>query len=165
MEKWLNRFANAAVVAIAVTAVLAIASPRREPDAKLLARYKEGDRIELQQVKTSGPTLLIVTRSTCGFCTNSMPFYKTLADLPVIWLATGEDSETNRRYLLANGVKADTVMTVQEASVTKVGGTPTIILIDGQGFIQREWLGLLGPEQQREVREELQRTIARKSFP
>jgi hypothetical protein len=93
MSRRLEVLANAAflIVCVMVTAVLgrqliwpnapiAAGAPAR-PAPTPRPVYQPGERIELAGVDftKSDKTLLLVIRSTCKYCTESMPFYKGLA--------------------------------------------------------------------------------------
>ncbi len=155
MDKWLNRLAHVAVLAIAVAALVAVFRPQSPAATQVRLPYQPGEKLGLGEVALSAPTLLIATRSTCGFCTDSMPFYRTLTQVPIIWVAVGEDTTTNLNYLASHGLKADNVFGAGQVGLSRVDGTPTIVLVDEEGVVIRVWLGLLAPEGQDDVRSTL----------
>lgn len=155
MDKWLNRLGQVAMVAIAAAALVAVFRPQPNLAPRSVTGYEPGDKIDVRNMPLSGPALLIATRSTCGFCTESIPFWRTRSGVPIVWLAVGEDVSTNRKYLLANGLEANFVLALDEARVTKVTATPTLILIDKNGTVIKAWVGSLGSSAQDDVRSRL----------
>jgi hypothetical protein len=81
-----------------------------------------------------------------------MPFYRSISGVAIVWLAATEGATTNREYLMANGVKVDRVLSAEEAGVTRIRGTPTLILLDVDGVVRNAWLGALGPKEEEQVR-------------
>lgn len=140
------------MLAIAVAALVAVFRPQPTRETRAAGGYQPGEAVDIRKIPVRGPTLLIATRSTCGFCTDSIPFWRTLAEFPIVWLAVGEDPTTNRKYLLDQGLQAEHVTTLADAGATKIGSTPTILLIDKDGVIKRVWVGLLAAEEQADVR-------------
>jgi hypothetical protein len=170
MSRRLEVLANAAflVVCVMVTAVLgrqlvwpaapAAASAPARPAPAPRPVYQPGERIELAGVDftKSDKTLLLVIRSTCKFCTESMPFYKDLAGG---WASTSnvrivavspDDIPVSEAYLGQYAVKLTDVIKIP-LSALKVRGTPTAILVDRSGVIKQMWPGLLDEIRQKEV--------------
>lgn len=155
MDKWLNRFANIAVILIALAAVLTVIQrfvPRQ--DISAVPAYRPGERIAINGLSVAGPTLLIGTRSSCRYCTESLAFYRRLqevADVKKVWVAAGEDISANKAYLQSNGLMAEVVLSADAAGLTKLSSTPTLILLDRTGTIVDVWIGKLGAESEGEV--------------
>src|SRR5262245_56767826 len=152
MDRWLNRLAQLAMVVIAVTALVVVLRSPSKPSPQVVSAYQPGDRIDLRKLPVSGPALLIATRSTCGFCTESISFWRTITGASIVWLAVGEDASTNREYLLAHGLKADHVLALGDAGIAKVSATPTVIFVDGDGRVIKAWVGLLDSNEQDDLR-------------
>ena len=155
MDKWLNRLGQVAMVAIAVAALIVVLRPESRPSPQAPEGYKRGDRIDLSKIPLNGPTLIVATRSTCNFCRESVPFWRTIDGTPIVWLAVGEDASTSRSYLIANGLMPDRVITVGDAGMTKVSATPTMILLDQSGLVIDVWVGMLGSDAQAAVQSRL----------
>lgn len=108
-----------------------------------------------------GRTLLLVLSMDCPQCTRSTPFYSRLTrehlkeartrSVAVLPQAVAE----GRRYLSEHGVVADEV---RQAAPLSVGapGTPTLMLLDGDGVVTDAWVGELSPERESEVLARLQ---------
>jgi hypothetical protein len=101
-------------------------------------------------------TLVMFVRSTCHFCTESMPLYQALirerqsqTKLSIIAAAT-ERPETTSAYLSAYHVAVDLVI-----PVTAPTGTPTLVLVDQHGVIRRVWVGKLDSTGEQNLRSAL----------
>lgn len=71
------------LVCLAVTGEVASNLYRRHTSARLIVAYKAGDVVkETPDLKLSraSRTLLLVTASTCHFCSDSMPFYRQIVN-------------------------------------------------------------------------------------
>ena len=131
--------------------------------------YRIGDALPLgnYDFAAAPATLVLAVRSSCKFCTESMPFYGRLAhDLhdtnPKIQIvAVSTDSEeVLTKYFESNNVQAPVIRTVT-AEQLRISGTPTILLVDGSGVIQGTWIGLLKPDQHAVVLSEVRRVSKR----
>ena len=96
---------------------------------------------------SSSHTLLLALRNGCHFCEESMPFYRTLAELKkegrlnVNLIAVFPDSaETAQGVLRAQNVDVPAISGVTLADL-KVGGTPTLILTNNTGKVEQYWVG------------------------
>jgi peroxiredoxin len=171
MRITLERITNAALI---VTCLLTI--------AVLGARYiraapTSGDLSQLlpfavgQQMKDiadvsydqSAATLVLYAKSTCPYCSESMPFYRQLLDLPAaktnqarLVVASAEPAVTVRAYLQEYGVKPDKIAT---SAATRP--TPTLVLVDRKGTIRGMWIGKQKPEAERDVVSRLNTLTAR----
>ena len=126
------------------------------------AVYKPGDRFENipgLTLSNSGPTLVMWVQSRCHFCTESMPFYKTLmaeharARIVVIGV---EPVDVLQKYLSDHMLIPDQIVSVPQRSV-KLAGTPTLVLVGADGVVRSVWPGKL-PDAAAEV--EVRRRVA-----
>lgn len=101
-------------------------------------------------------TLLLALSAKCHFCTESADFYKRLAeakaqrnDIRMIAVLPQEVA-AGQAYLDRLGVKVDEV---RQSPLDAVGatGTPTLIMVDGDGTATEMWLGKLPPDKETEV--------------
>jgi hypothetical protein len=144
----LETVVNVAMLATCVLASSAIIyklraeSPRSSPEP-----FKVGahiDHIAAGAYSGSPYTLIMYVRSTCHFCTESMPFYRTLVHDHVgtgnlrLVVAAGEPAETSRSYLAGHQVSVDDIL-----SVSTGVPTPTLVLVDRNGVVRKVWLGRL----------------------
>ena len=104
----------------------------------------------------NGRTLLLVLSRDCRYCTESAPFYRSLAretggrqDVRLIAVFPQEVAE-GRKYLEDLGVSVHEVRQAAP-STTGAGGTPTLILVDGGGVVKNSWVGKLAAPEESEV--------------
>jgi|SRR5882724_7249490 len=102
-------------------------------------------------------TLILAIREGCVYCKNSVPFYKRLSDLReksqmrAAFLAVMPDSrETGSQFLTANNIGVDGMYSLPLSDI-KVSGTPTLLLLDNQGRIEKAWVGQLPAAQENAV--------------
>jgi len=158
VDKWLNRFGQVAVIAIAVAAATVVLRPAVNQRSKRESGLEIGDRVDVSRLSLSVRTLLIATRSTCGYCVDSVPFYRTLSGVPIVWIAVGEDIGTNRQFLLGNGISPERLVTPAVAGLPETLPTPTIVVVDPGGMVMKTWVGSLEPGAQHEVYEVIGRS-------
>lgn len=153
------------VVAILVSVVLVknFLLPRKDgPNTE--PQVAVGTRLSVPGVDwaRNGRTLMVVLSTNCRFCTASAPLYQQIAQerakredvrMIAVFPQTVEDSQ---KYLNNLGVVVDEVKQVAPA-VVGAKGTPTLILIDGTGTVQKVWVGKLPPDKESEVLNELRR--------
>jgi peroxiredoxin len=171
MTRRLEVLANAAflIVCVMVTAVLGrqlvwptapavVAGAPSRPAPAPRPVYQPGERIELAGVDftKSDKTLLLVIRSTCKYCTESMPFYKGLAGNRVLKSnvrivgVSPDEIPVSEAYLGQYQLKLSGVVKIPLGAL-KVRGTPTAILVDRNAVIKQVWPGLLDEVRQQEV--------------
>jgi len=120
--------------------------------------YQAGQRLtgtSALSFKAAPKTLILVTASTCHYCSESMPFYQHLRGLAQssgvrMVAVTAEKVDLNRDYLSRNGVTVDSVVSDVDAKV-RVAATPTLILVGSDGTILQSWIGKLNPKQEKDV--------------
>ena len=101
---------------------------------------------------------MLAISSTCHFCSDSAPFYKTLLqnkkDTRVVAVLP-QSVEEGKSYLQRLGVSVDEV---RQLPLNKIGvhGTPTLILIDTSGSVKNSWVGKLPTEKEADVVKHLQ---------
>lgn len=103
--------------------------------------------------KQSSQTLVLAVSSTCHFCSESAPFYKTLAsnkgDTRIVAVLP-QSVEEGRKYLNKLGVAVDDIRQVRLNEIG-VSGTPSLVLVDNSGVVKNLWLGKLSVEKERIV--------------
>lgn len=148
-EMWIGAAACAlALLAGAASQKVASGPAGRTPDAQ----FAIGAFIDVPEAYTPHTTALIATRSTCRFCSRSMPFYRSLAGLSVLWVAAGENAAVNRRYLEGNGIRPNVVLEHSDAGLNNLDATPTVIVVNSDRRVVGAWRGLLSVREQDEVR-------------
>jgi hypothetical protein len=153
MKSVFARIVDVSIALSCVTVAGLLIEQRFFPEAPSVAKppssQLEGRRLEAIPGLTfadARQTLLIVTRSTCRYCEDSVPFWKRLvesqradtASLRIVAVAD-EPIETSREYLRRHGLAIDNVVSAR----VPTGGTPTLILVDSQGVARKVWLGMI----------------------
>ncbi len=150
----LSQLADGATIAVAVAILVLVGSQFRPSGVagmseSELVEFRAGDVLDLD-----GRTLLMVLRSDCRFCQQSMPFYRRLLerdsqDVEIVVVAPPFDAGIEG-YLASEGITPDSVMFVQRDTLP-VQGTPTLLLVDGDGMVTHAWIGLLDAEREADV--------------
>lgn len=105
-------------------------------------------------------TLILFQRSTCQFCTQSMPLYATLAQMIdrnriQFVSASAEDRAVSERYLQQYNVSPDVVVQLNPSVAYPIEGTPTVVLVDKDGTVRDSWVGLLDSQGEKDVKHAL----------
>lgn len=104
-----------------------------------------------------GHTVVLALRTSCEYCTRSVPFYRDLLDtyreseVVHITAVFPDDAGVATAYLRVQQLEVPAV-TDQPLAALKVVGTPTVLILDSQGRILRAWVGLLPREGEAEVK-------------
>jgi len=161
----LEKVANIAIVIACVAVVGQVGlGMLKTKTAHTAAPYLPGslirDTAELG-LKTAHRNVILVTRSTCHFCTESMPFYETLisearASGVRVVAATAEDLNTNRAYLASHGVMVDAVISDYGNKIS-ASSTPTVILVGNDSKVVGAWKGKLQPGKEKELLDAVRR--------
>jgi hypothetical protein len=122
----------------------------------------QGTRLELPGVQWNErpQTLVMVLRKDCQFCSASATFYRRLLEetarlhVPVI-AALPDEPAASQEYLRHIGIAVPDVRHVSLHSLG-VGATPTLVLVDAHGAVERSWVGQLPAAREAEVLRSLQ---------
>jgi len=159
VQRKLDVLANVAtVVACCIVSYVLLTRSAAPPMSS--ADYKAGEQMDkLRDVDYSqaAQTLVMFVRSSCHFCTESMPFYERVAishahtsgHLHIVAL-TGEPVETTAKYLADHSVAIDQVVPI-DSNGSRFTGTPTLVLVDRNGTVTHAWRGKLNEEREREL--------------
>lgn len=155
----LEVFANIAIILVAVLIGVVfiksyVLADRAQPQPRNLA----GTKVSLPGIDwaKNGQTMLLVLQEGCHFCSESAPFYKQLlketatsGKVQLIAVLPQEVDES-RRYLSELGL---TVQEVKQTPLNSLGvtGTPTLLLVNGEGVVTNSWKGKLPVEKESEV--------------
>lgn len=108
-------------------------------------------------VEQSARSVLLYLNSGCRYCTESIPFYVRLSQLPSVKIArfrvvvlTDEPTDVIASYLGHYGIKASAIVKARDAGV-RLPGTPSVLVVDRNGHVLGSWFGWLAQEQQAEV--------------
>ena len=152
----MRRAADAVTILVGVVALFVIVGrslPPEVPTLDVVEQHLDPSIVDVD-FATAEATLIMVLRSDCPYCQESMPFYRRLlerntADLQVVVAAPTRDTGIND-YLASEGVNPDSVVLVEEGALP-VPGTPTLLLVDGEGLVTHAWIRLLNAEREEEV--------------
>ncbi len=162
LQKRAEVAANIAIVVVAV--VLCVVLVKRfvldkpDPGPRQAAnQLAAGDKVPvgMEWVK-GGQTVLLVLQKGCRYCTESAPFYQRLiketanrSDVKVIAVLPQPVAE-GKQYLDEIGVSIADIRQISPGDI-RVGGTPTIVLVDENGVAINVWKGKLPPDREAEV--------------
>jgi len=168
MKNWTRKIEILANIAILLVAVLLgvvlvkkylLTKDHAETAPKLVA----GTKMNVPGVDWSrnGQTLVFVLQKGCHFCTESAPFYQRLVketaglgNVHPVALLPQEIPEA-KKYLEEIKVPIDDVKQASSSSLG-VGGTPTLILVNGAGVVVDVWEGRLPANEESKVLNRLQ---------
>lgn len=168
LTKKIEMMANIAIIVVALLIVAVLTRqylfPKQSPNPTAQSAAprapKTGDAVALSGVpwQQNGKTLLLAVSPTCRFCTESAPFYRRLVekrgDARLIALVPQTVGE-GQSYMKNLGVDISDVRQVSFDDLA-VSGTPTLILVNGDGKVAETWVGALKPETENEVLSRLQ---------
>jgi hypothetical protein len=153
--KRLETVANVAVVIAAVVLVLFLGHQewlRYHSPQNASARALVGRTVHLPGVQfpPRSKTLIVAITTNCHFCRDSEPFYKELAGksasrMVAVLPQPQSEAEQYVHQAIAPGVQ------VVSTSLDSLGvsATPTLLLLDDSGRVEKAWVGKLdGPGQQ-----------------
>jgi len=102
-------------------------------------------------------TLVLALNTNCHYCQDSLPFYQKLAqaqgsgseDLELV-AAFPNDAKQVRKFTRDEPLPIKSVSSVA-FDKWHVAGTPTLLLVDAQGRVERTWVGILTARQELEL--------------
>jgi thioredoxin-related protein len=155
--RWIEITANIAIIVVAVAIVLVFTknffSGSKEQPRSIVA----GVRLNQQPINwpASKKNLVLVLSTTCHFCKESSRFYEQLVkDCRNVHTRTiaffPQPQDQAQAYLKSEGVDVDEVVRVDFHQL-QIGGTPTLVLVDDHGTVQKVWLGKLNDMKEKEV--------------
>lgn len=162
LKSYLEVATNIAVllVALAVLSTFAWNYFGRSPAPQLQAGFQKGQtfaQVPGVSYNSSPQTLLIAMSTRCHYCIESLPFYKQLAaaqrtsgrETHVVTIFPNQEAEV-RQYVQQNKLDLETVAGV-DLEALNISGTPTAVLIDGNGKIRDFWLGKLPQDKEQQI--------------
>jgi thiol-disulfide isomerase/thioredoxin len=170
----LEATANAAIVLTCAMAIAVVAARfignRHSSDSELKAKgvLTTGETLPISVVDTAflrqaDETLLIYGKSECTFCKASAPFYERLSHdiratssgrMQLGWLTTDTVGTAEEYLRLTNTLVAHTFTISQDQSrLLRLPGTPSLVLVNSRGTVQRVWVGALDESHEQEVRQ------------
>ena len=115
-----------------------------------------GSRVDLAGEHWAGENLVLAVSTTCHFCSASAPFYQRLipaayAQGVKVVAVLPQVAEEAKPYLAHLGLPAGYDTVQAQLSSLDVHGTPTLLLVDSRGLVQKAWVGELPPAQEQDV--------------
>lgn len=145
-----------------------LASPVAAPGRP--APLQPGTKVDLHQAlkpNRAQGSLVLALSTNCQYCTDSMPFYRTLAALDVvsdgrIQLAAVslQPEEQMRAYLESHQIAVRPVVLFRDSGLA-IRGTPTVVLVDRSGTVVNSWAGQLQPAEEAALVREVQALASR----
>lgn len=108
---------------------------------------KVGDKMDLVGVPIGNKTLVAAVSQVCSFCEKSYPFYRALQEKADFRLIVAREPLD---YFYERGFAKNTVY-IADFKKLNISGTPTLVLLDSSGKIQKVWQGFLSLEKEKEV--------------
>jgi hypothetical protein len=161
----LDTIANIAIIVVCVIASIILIRTHLFPRPQAPGappQVEKGERFEvLQAALPAGAerTLVLALAPQCGFCTQSMPFYKRLVEernkkgsnvKVVAAVGSPEMRAAEQQALTGAGVQVDNLVELDFSSI-KVPGTPTVLLVDSEGEVLDVWVGKLSEGDEKKV--------------
>jgi len=154
--KWIEISANIAIIVVAIAVVL-VFTKNFFFAPKAPRSIAAGFRLNQQPVNwpVSKKNMVLVLSTTCHYCKESSKFYEQLVhdcrDGHTRTIAFFPQSvEEAQAYLKSERVNVDQVVSA-DFHPLEIGGTPTLLLVDDHGTVQKVWLGKLNDTKEKEV--------------
>lgn len=99
-------------------------------------------------------TLILAISTTCHFCKDSEPFYQQLAARnrgPIKIIAVLPQPLAEARNYVQRSIAPSVEVVSSQLDSIGVSGTPTVLLVDGNGKVQQAWFGKLSDQGQQQV--------------
>jgi hypothetical protein len=154
--KWFEIAANVAIIIVAVVIVIVFVRnyfPASKASAPAIAAGASliGQPVDWHD---SQRNVVLVLSTTCHFCKESSGFYRKLVEdcrsharTVAFFPQTPEEAQA---YLRAEDVRVDEIKHADFQSL-QIGGTPTLLLVDSKGIVQKVWIGKLPEAKEKEV--------------
>lgn len=164
--KPIEHVANLLIIVVAVVCLAIVAQryfrpappvPAGPPGLPAMRSPAIGSKISSVDINWSQnkKNVLLVLQEGCRYCSESADFYKNLVqqtkDKGVsVTAVLPQDSEVARKYL--DKLQLPEIDTKQSAlNSLDVNATPTLIVADDKGQVEKVWIGKLPSEKQNEV--------------
>jgi hypothetical protein len=159
MKKFVEMATNAAILVAALLLCWKIIDARRPPAGNSISDGSELVGVRLPSPpsytwKQNPETLVLAIKSGCRFCENSFPFYRRLIDdaknhgSRVHLLAVMPDPPESGHILLGKNELHLDALFAQNLETVKVNATPTLLLLNAEGRIEKAWIGQLDKKQE-----------------
>jgi hypothetical protein len=105
-----------------------------------------------------GKTLLIVISDTCRFCHESEPFYRQLAKtvgLKTQLVAVLPIPQSVAESYVHSSISPSLQVVSAPLNAVGASGTPTLLLVNSHGKVEKAWIGILDDAGQKQVQSQL----------
>jgi hypothetical protein len=151
------------LLAVTCVAVLGMAVQRtRTATPESDVPYRAGDTmsaLDTRDLEAATKTAVVFVHSSCRYCASSMAFYKTLLQESAhsqkqfqLIIAGFESKEVLNKFAGDFGVTPDAVLTVP-LSDSRVRSTPTLIVVNRKGVVEKSWVGQQSSDGERQIRD------------
>jgi thioredoxin-related protein len=159
-EKSLEKFSNIAVIIVAIVVVFSFLKhdfgSSTNPDTSFKA-----SAVHLTSITPTPSKLNVVLgiSTTCHFCEQNMGFYKTLSNLQTpdkiaLYTIFPQSKDEASSFLLQKDIHPAAVIS-SPLSKYDISGTPTLLLVNASGKVERAWVGSLDSGKQAEVLQQI----------
>ncbi|OLE55485.1 MAG: hypothetical protein AUG51_03235 [Acidobacteria bacterium 13_1_20CM_3_53_8] len=153
IRAYLETATNIAVLAVSILILSLLAVSFFSKGSKTefnsgLQKGKQFAQLPAVDYSASRQTLVIALSSKCGYCRESLPFYKQVAEsqgnnkITRILALSPETKQVADQFLEQNQLSLEAIPSV-ELNAYSIDATPTIILLDSKGIIIDFWVGKL----------------------
>lgn len=162
LKSFIEAASNIAVVVVAVVVLASFARSylRATPRVVLQGGLLKGSQFpQLPGVdfRKSQKTLLVAMDSKCDYCSESLPFYKNLADslrgrsndARMIAVFPSAEEET-KRYAQQSQLNVDTIFGL-DFKMLNLSALPAMILIDNNGRLLDFWIGKPSKDTEKQI--------------
>jgi thioredoxin-related protein len=105
-----------------------------------------------------GKTLLIAISTNCHYCRDSESFYRQLAKtvgLKTHLIAVLPMPQSKAESYVHSSIAPSLQVVSASLDTIGVSGTPTLLLVDSHGKVEKAWIGKLDDASQRQVQSQL----------
>ena len=165
LTRKLEILSNIAVTVAAVVVCAVLIRGQMQPDGPPAHESLQGKSVDIETI-TATPAernVVLAISQTCHFCQKEMPFYRNLGELAArtqahVYAVFPPGEKESEKYLGGQSVRTDGVVS-QKLADLGVWGTPTLLLVDAKGKIERAWVGALSEAQEEEVLQAIQHGV------
>lgn len=161
----LEILSNIAVIVAAVAVCFSVARQYLPSPSATTSESFRDKTLNMASITLTPATqnVVLVLSQSCRFCEEEMPFYRTLGEIAVrakthVYAMFPPTENEPDKYLERHSVRTDGVVSGRLDGVG-VRGTPTLLLVDANGKIERAWVGALNDAQEKGVLQAIQRTL------
>ncbi len=153
VSEWLLNFVS---LGLLIYIALILVKPRVGNPARSVA-LRPGQAVPISGIDwgKSHHTLVLALQTGCHFCAESAPFYKALLKDREAggWQAVAVLPQPVQRSITYMQAEGYSVPQVRQINLSTIGvsGTPTLLLVNDKGRLEKKWIGELGPTGENEV--------------